>query len=60
MKEGGKLSDLDFIKDFSKITISGICKDLNVNKSNLWRGTAKKDSIKKVAEEIKRRYEKLN
>lgn len=51
--------DLKFIKNFSKITIAGICRDLNVNKSNLWRGTAKKDTIKKVAEEIKKKYNSL-
>lgn len=51
--------DLKFIKDFSKITIAGICRDLNVNKSNLWHGTAKKEAIKKVAEEIKKKYNSL-
>ena len=51
--------DLKFIKDFSKITIAGICRDLNVNKSNLWHGTAKKEVVKKVAEEIKKKYNSL-
>jgi len=51
--------DLKFIKEFSKITIAGICRDLNINKSNLWRGTAKKDAIKRVAEEIRKKYKNI-
>lgn len=51
--------DLEFIRKFAKITIAGICKDLNINKSNVWRGTAKKDTIKKVADEIRKKYNNL-
>lgn len=53
------MTNLEFIKAFSKISIAQICKDLKVNKSNVWSGNASEDSIKKVREEIERRYEEL-
>ena len=51
--------DLKFIKEFSKITIASICKELGVNKSNLWRGNASEEAVKKVREELERRIEEL-
>lgn len=51
--------DLKFIKEFSKITIASICKELGVNKSNLWRGNASEEAVKKVREELERRIEAL-
>ena len=55
-----KLRDLKYIKDFSKITIATICQDLGIDKSNLWRGNASEEAIKKVREELERRINELN
>ena len=54
-----KEKDLLFIKNFSKITISSICKDLNINNSNIWNGNASEDTTRKVREEIENRYKKI-
>ena len=54
-----KKRDLAFIKEFQKITVSGICKDLKIDKSTVYRGIASADNIKKVKEEIKKRYNEL-
>jgi hypothetical protein len=51
--------ELKFIKGFSKISISGICKKVNVNRSNLLNGTAGDDREKIVKEEIERELAKL-
>ena len=50
---------LKFIKEFSKISITGICKKVNVNRSNLLNGTAGDDREKIVKEEIERELAKL-
>ena len=52
-------SDLDFIKQFSKIKIAPICKKLNIDKSNLWAGRISDDKIKQVKNEIIKQYNKL-
>lgn len=54
-----KEKDLAFIKAFSKITIQNICKELQVNKSNVWRGNASAEAIKKVREEIEKRIQQI-
>ena len=51
--------DLQWIKAFSKIKIIDVCRDLKVNKANLWTGKASADSIIKVREEIERRLKEL-
>ncbi len=43
------MSDLEFIKAFSKITISSTCKELNVNSGNLYNKKAGKKNEMKVA-----------
>ena len=48
-----------FIRNFSKITISGICKKLNVERQNIILGTASEEKIEKVKEEIKKEIAKL-
>ena len=41
--------DLEYIKNFSKITITKACKYAGIkNKNNLWTGKANKQKIKKV------------
>ena len=43
------MSDLEFIKAFSKITISSTCKELNVNSGNLYNKKAGKKNEMRVA-----------
>lgn len=43
------MSDLEFIKAFSKITISSTYKELNVNSGNLYNKKAGKKNEMKVA-----------
>lgn len=40
--------DLQFVKKFSSINIKGICKDLNINNSNVLSGRTSNENIKKV------------
>lgn len=41
--------DLEYIKNFSKITITKACERAGIkNKNNLWTGKANKQKIKKV------------
>lgn len=48
-----------FIKNFSKITISGICKKLNVERTNIILGTTSEENLEKVKEEIQKEIAKL-
>lgn len=54
-----KEKNLKFIKDFSKIKISNICKELNIDKSNLWRGTLSNEKIEIIKNEIIKKYEEI-
>ncbi len=54
-----KEKDLKYIKDFSKITVAGICKDLKIDKSNLWAGKSTATNVNKVKKEIQKRLEAL-
>ena len=51
---------LRFIFSFSKISISSICKELNINRSNILNGKASEETIKKLYDELKKRLTKLN
>lgn len=55
-----KERDLKYIKNFSKIKLSEICRELKINKENIYRGTASPDAIKKVKEEIKKCIDQLD
>ena len=46
------MSDLEYIKKFSKIKIARICRDLNITPSNLWSGKLKAEKIHKVRKVI--------
>lgn len=46
------MDDLTYIKKFSKITITDVCKKAKVNKSNLFNGKASKKNVKKVKKQI--------
>lgn len=52
-------NDLEFIKKFSKITITSICKDLKINRSNLLNGRTSKENTLKVKKEIIKRLKEL-
>lgn len=42
------MSDLDFIKAFSKITLTNACKILKVNLNNILNGRASRETTKKL------------
>lgn len=44
--------DLEFIKNFSKISISKICCELNINRQNLLNGRSSYDNVLKVKNKI--------
>lgn len=50
---------LKYIKNFSKIKISEICRELKIDKANIYRGTASIENIKKIKDEIKKRIDQL-
>lgn len=51
---------LKFILSFSKISISSICKELNINRSNILNGKASEETIKLLYDELKRRLEEIS
>lgn len=53
------MTDLEFIKKFSKITIKDICKELKVNSANLYNGKASKKNELKVALDIIKKVYRL-
>ena len=55
-----KQKDLDFIKAFSKITISSICNDLKIDRPNLLRGRCSAENVARVKKEIEKRFKELD
>lgn len=53
------MTDLDFIKQFSKIRVSLICQKLKIQSNNVYTGKAKKENISKVKDEIYKELTKL-
>lgn len=53
------MTDLEFIKKFSKITIKDICNELKVNSGNLYNGKASKKNELKVALDIIKKVYRL-
>lgn len=51
--------DLEFIKGFSKIKVSSICKELDIDKSNLFQGKSSYEKTKKVKDKIIEKYNEL-
>ena len=43
------MTDLEFIKEFSKITVIKACKDTRVDKSNLYSNRTSDKNVSKVA-----------
>ena len=50
---------LKFIKQFSKININKICKNLNINRSNVLNGIASEGTTKLLYDEIKKELNEL-
>lgn len=50
---------LDKIKKLSNIKVSKICKELNINRSNLLNGKSTQENEKKVYEELKKQYKNI-
>ncbi len=44
--EKNKSKDIKFIREFSNITVASICRDLNVDNSNIYKNGKKVDVIK--------------
>ena len=55
-----KEQDLKWIKGFSKINIADICKQLGVDKSNLWSGKASVKNTEKVKQTIEEKLKNLD
>ena len=53
------MKDLDYIKKFSKISISGICKKNKINRQNLLNNRTTQKNAKIVREEIESEIAKL-
>jgi len=51
--------DLEYIKNFSQITIREVCKKAGVDPSNLWSGRTSKKNIKKVRKLLESEVAKL-
>ena len=49
----------EFVKRFSKITMSGICKKLNIERTNVISGKTRKEKYDKVKEEIENQIAQL-
>lgn len=54
-----KEKDVEWIKNFSSITVSNICKELGINKSNLYTFKISAEKTSKVKEEIQKRLREL-
>ena len=53
------MNDLDYIKGFSSINISKVCRKLNIDRANLLNGKLNSKKEKLVREELESEYAKL-
>lgn len=53
------MKDLEYIKRFSKISISGICKRKNINRENLLNNKTTRKNERIIREEIESEIAKL-
>lgn len=58
-EKGGIMDYLEKIKQFGKININAICKDLKINRSNLYNGKTTKENEKKVYEKLVEKVKKV-
>ena len=56
---GENMQDLEYIKNFSKINISKICRKNRINRSNLYNGKSTRRNERLVREEIESEIAKL-
>lgn len=54
-----KEEDYKYIKAFSKISVTSVCKKLNYPKANILTGKASADRIHKVKKEIEKQVAKI-
>lgn len=54
-----KEKDLKYIKEFSKINISSVCKELGVDRGNLLNGRASEKSTEAVRQTIQEKLKNL-
>ena len=50
---------LKYINQFSKINISSICKELNIDRQNILNGKASEETTKKLYDELVKRLGEL-
>lgn len=53
------MTDLEYIKKFSKITVKKICDKKKINRSNLYNGHTTKENERIIKEEIESEIAKL-
>lgn len=53
------MNDLEYIKQFSKITIKKVCEKEKVNISNLYNGRITEEKLKKVKKRLEHEVAKL-
>lgn len=58
-KNDRNIKDLEFIKEFSKMSISSICRELNINRGNLLNGKTTDYNILMVKNHIIFRFNEL-
>ena len=54
-----KLKDLQFLKNFSKITIKGACKEENIKKNNVYTLKISKENLNRIKANIDNKINKL-
>ena len=54
-----KLKNIEFIKNFNKITVRGACKEENVKTPNLYTMTTTPEKIALIKQNIDRKIKKL-
>jgi len=54
-----KLKNVQFLKDFSKITIKKACEEENVKRSNLYKLSTTPEKIQRIKDNIDRRLKEL-
>ena len=53
------MEDLEFIKNFNKVTVSKACKKAKVDMSNLYAGRVKKEKVKLIKKILESEIAKL-
>lgn len=51
--------DLNWIKNFSKISVKGVCEELGIDRANILRGKASEEKTAKVKNRIKEKIDEL-